>query len=162
MSKIKRALFLLLGMFIAINILPSTEVHAKKKYYFNSYITGFNTDEACSSLSDIVMLTRIIHAEAGNQDYIGKQLVADVVLNRCDKFDQSVEEVIFAKNQFSTVCDGAYQRAAYEYTAGDFTAALEEYSAKQRVDSRVLFFTAGYYNPYCVPMYVHGDHYFGR
>lgn len=135
MSKIKRALFLLLGMFIAI--LSSTEVHAKKKYYFNSYITGFNTDEACSSLSDIVMLTRIIHAEAGNQDYIGKQLVADVVLNRCDKFDQSVEEVIFAKNQFSTVCDGAYQRAAYEYTAG-------------------------YYNPYCVPMYVHGDHYFGR
>lgn len=108
-------------MFIAINILPSTEVHAKKKYYFNSYMTGFNTDVACSSLSDIVMLTRIIRAEAGNQDYIGKQLVADTVLNRCD---------------------GAYQRAAYEYTEEDFTA--------------------GYYNPYCVPMYVHGDRYFGR
>lgn len=69
-------------MFIAINILPSTEVHAKKKYYFNSYMTGFNTDEACSSLSDMVMLTRIIHAEED--------------------------------------------------------------------------FTAGYYNPYCVPMHVHG------
>lgn len=119
------------------------------------------------------MLAQLIEAEAGNQDYIGKCLVADVVLNRVrsNEFPNDVESVIFQylkdskgkkRYQFSTIVDGAYDKAAWNISEDSFKAAYQEYHAERRVDDSLLSFTAGSYNPYFTPAYVHGDHYFGR
>lgn len=151
--------------------------------YLDSYISSI--DQGIHSIEDtkeqieeeikegeIEALAQIIEAEAGNQDYIGKCLVADVVLNRVDsdKFPNSVEEVIFEKHyrksdgvwcyQFSTVKYGAYDKAGYYISVDSYAAARQEYES-ERLDDDILFFTAGYYNPCCIPAYVHGDHYFG-
>lgn len=118
------------------------------------------------------MLAQLLEAEAGNQDFKGKCLVADVVLNRAgsDLFPDTVEEVIFqyltdkygdAHYQFSTVIDGSYDDAGWYISDDSFKAAYQEYHAERRVDDRILYFTAGSYNPYCTPAYIYGDHYFG-
>ena len=48
---------------------------------------------------DLQLLACIVWAEAGNQDTYGKELVADVVLNRVDdqRFPDTIREVIFQK-----------------------------------------------------------------
>lgn len=66
------------------------------------------------SKTDKNILLRIVEAEATGEDIKGKMLVANVVLNRVnsDKFPDSVEEVVFAKRQFSPIRDGRYYRVS--------------------------------------------------
>ncbi len=56
------------------------------------------------------VLCRIVQAEAGGEDMLGKQMVADVIINRVKspKFPGSVEGVVFQGTQFSPVRDGRY------------------------------------------------------
>lgn len=117
---------------------------------------------------EIEMLAQLIEAEAGNQDFRGKCLVADVVLNRVasDIFPNTVEEVIQDRwpcVQFSTVStlDGSYEKAGWYISDDSRKAAYQEYMAERRIDANVLYFTAGSYNPFCTPAYKYGDHYFG-
>ena len=58
------------------------------------------------------ILERIVEAEAGDQDICGRQMVANVVLNRLQssKFPNTVEKVVFAHRQFSPVSNGSYYR----------------------------------------------------
>ena len=59
-------------------------------------------------------LLRIVEAEAGGEDIIGKMLVANVILNRVEneQFPDSVNEVIFQADngvtQFSPISDGRF------------------------------------------------------
>lgn len=119
--------------------------------------------EAVYSTAEIDLLACIVRAEAGNQGMQGKQLVVDVVLNRVEseRFPNTIYEVIYQRNQFSTVTDGALARAEQTVDQSDYDAVYSQLQGT-RVDQQVLFFTAGCYNPYCVPLYKCGDHYFGR
>lgn len=110
---------------------------------------------------EIELLAQLIEAEAGNQDMKGKRLVADVVLNRVesDRFPNTINEVIFQESQFSCIEDGNFEKSGWKISEDSFEAARFEY--ENRLDSYILFFTAGGYNKYCVPMYKHGAHYFG-
>ena len=83
-------------------------------------IKSLSTKEAASSKvidvskKEISMLERIVQAEAGGEDMIGKILIVNVILNRIadDSFPNNVEDVIFQnKNgeyQFSPVDDKSY------------------------------------------------------
>ena len=121
---------------------------------------------------EIEMLAQLIQAEAGNQDYRGMCLVADVVLNRVasDIFPNSVEEVIAQyltdkhggkHYQFSTFIDGSLEKAGWYISDNARKAAYQEYMAERRIDDNILSFTAGSYNPFFTPAYKYGDHYFG-
>lgn len=121
---------------------------------------------------EIEYLAQLIEAEAGTQDYYGKCLVGDVVINRVysDTFPNSITEVIDQyltdkdgdkHYQFSTVIDGSLEKAGWYISEDSFKAAWQEYMAERRIDDRILYFTAGSYNPYCTPAYKYGDHYFG-
>lgn len=61
------------------------------------------------------ILSRIVEAEAGGEDYKGKLLVANVILNRVvdSKFPNTIKEVVFQKSssgtyQFSPIADERY------------------------------------------------------
>ncbi len=120
-------------------------------------------------MEEVRLLAALVHAEAGNQDEIGKRLVVDVVLNRVDygpEFEDSIEGVIYEKTgktwQFTTAGNGMLQDALNgEATTADYEAVMKELDAEERLDDRILYFTAGSYNPYCTLAYIHGDHYFG-
>ena len=101
--------------------------------------------------AELAMLAGVVHAEAGNQDEIGRRLVADVVLNRLDddRFPNTLAGVIMQDNQFGDPAG---------YTEADMAAVQKELG--QRLDDTVLWFRTGYYHKYGVAMYQHGDHYF--
>lgn len=112
--------------------------------------------------ADLELLACLVYAEAGIEDLHGKRLVVDVVLNRVDSTDypDNIRDVIFEKNQFSTVTDGALDRAYRDVTQECYDAVALE--LEERTDSNILFFTAGGYNPYCTPMYQYQNHFFGK
>lgn len=83
------------------------------------------------------ILCKLVEAEAGAEDRIGKILVANVVLNRLenDSFPDTVEGVVFQESdgvaQFSPVSNGRYESAKpQEDTIEAVEAALkgEDYS----------------------------------
>ncbi len=64
------------------------------------------------SESDYDTLLRIVQAESGGCDIVGKILVANVILNRVesDEFPDSIYGVVYQKSQFSPVIDGSINR----------------------------------------------------
>lgn len=58
------------------------------------------------------ILERIVEAESSDQTIKGRQMVANVILNRMksEKFPNSVREIVFAGRQFSPVSNGSYYR----------------------------------------------------
>ena len=108
------------------------------------------------------LLAICVEAEAGNQDLKGRQLVADVILNRVDseRFPDTIEEVISQPPcQFTSYWDGGMD-SVVEPSPLTFEAVQRELEGRE--DTEILFFTEGKYNPYCEPLYKYGAHYFGR
>lgn len=115
--------------------------------------TSTNT-EVSFSPDEKELLAGIVHAEAGNQDFIGKRLIADVVLNRMEsiKFPNTVSAVINQPGQFTT--------PSSKYTAEDMAAVDAELN--ERLDEDVIYFRTNYYHSCGVPAYQHGDHFFNK
>lgn len=115
--------------------------------------------------ADMRMLAKLVHAEAGNQDRLGKRLVVDVVLNRVDSenYPDSIPEVIYERHgkiwQFTAAGNGMLAEAVP--TADDYAAVYTELTG-ERFDDQVLFFSAGGYQSWCMPLFQHGEHYFGK
>jgi spore germination cell wall hydrolase CwlJ-like protein len=103
---------------------------------------------------------RYIEAEAGNQGIDGKRRVYAVLNNRVEspRFPDTVEGVLYQKGQFECVSNGSIDRV----TVSDETLEAIRLEDENPSDTEVLFFTAGKYNDYCIPMYKLGDHFFGR
>lgn len=87
------------------------------------------------------LLARLVEAEAKGEPYAGKVAVAVVVLNRVDShlFPNSIRDVIYQKNQFTPVKNGAINQPA-------------SYESKKAVDEALAFRGQGsgslyFYNP---------------
>lgn len=67
-------------------------------------------DGSAISVRDFDALCAIIQCEADSEDLKGRILVANVVLNRlaCDRFPDTIEEVITSPGQFDPVTSKAY------------------------------------------------------
>lgn len=128
----------------------------------NTYGTEY--EEYISKQKDIILLARLIQAEAGNQDIEGQCLVADVVMNRLrsDKFPDSIEEIIYQEGQFGVMTDGAFEKAKGNTTPETVRiATLAVNNPEEALDSDdVLYFNTekidGVEN-----WFQHGDHWFG-
>jgi N-acetylmuramoyl-L-alanine amidase len=111
-------------------------------------------------LGDMELIAQLVEAEAGNQDFEGKCLIVDVILNRVESpdFPNTVEEVIFQEGQFSVIKNGAFDKAAWNMQESDYAAVAVEYEMHSNKD--VLYFNncsivAGTGRKFKV-----GDHYF--
>lgn len=109
---------------------------------------------------EITLIAKLTIAEAGNQSDYGKRLVIDTVLNRMDSpyFPDTVEGVIFQKYQFSPVWNGGIDK----YIPDEHIIDLVKEEINDRTNSEVIFFTAGKYGPYGVPLFQVEDHYFSK
>ena len=104
---------------------------------------------------EIDLMAQLVWHEAGNQDMVGKMLVADTVLNRVEdsRFPNTVEEVIFQKGQYTT----ARVLGRVEPTIECYGAVLSEIDG-ERYNTEVLFFGRAYG---CgKPLFQHQDHCF--
>ena len=111
-------------------------------------------------LGELELLAQLVEAEAGNQDFEGKCLVVDVVLNRVESpdFPNTIEEVIFQDGQFSVITNGAFDKAAWNMQESDYAAVMVE--TELHTNKNVLYFNncstvSGTGNKFKV-----GDHWF--
>lgn len=156
-------------------VVPSSPVHAEPPAATS--VSTIIIDEVSPASAvfdeqrdrDIRLLAQLIQAEAGIEDFDGKRLVADVVLNRRDNETDNIfrtlttiEDVVFYQNAFSSIDDGNFDEAADEISEDCYLAAEMEYDAASgsRLDNRVVYFTAGDYGKYGEHAYQHGRHYF--
>lgn len=85
------------------------------------------------------ILERIVEAEAGDQDVKGRQMVANVVINRMQskEFPNTVRGVVFAHRQFSPIANGSYDRV----TVSDRTKQAVEKALKHKDNTKgALYF----------------------
>lgn len=112
------------------------------------------------SREDVELIALVTMAEAEGECEEGKRLVIDTVLNRVDSeyFPDTVYEVIYQPNQFSSMWNGRVDRC--EVREDICELVYEELESRTNYD--VVFFTAGEYNAYGVPMFQVGNHYFSK
>lgn len=91
-------------------------------------------------LGELELLAQLVEAEAGNQDFEGKCMVVDVVLNRVESpdFPNTISEVIFQDGQFSVITNGAFDKAAWNMQESDYAAVMVETELHTNKD--VLYF----------------------
>lgn len=104
---------------------------------------------------EVTLIAKTVQAEAGNQCFEGKRLVAAVILNRVDSevFPDTVEGVLSAPGQFVTY----KSLGRTQPTIHDMMAVQMELN--ERSNAEVMFFRAGRYGT-GKPMMQVGDHYF--
>lgn len=112
------------------------------------------------SKEDVKLIALVTMAEAEGECEKGKCLVIDTVLNRVDSeyFPDTVYEVIYQPNQFSSMWNGRVDRCEVREDICDLV--YEELESRSNYD--VVFFTAGEYSAYGVPMFQVGNHYFSK
>lgn len=118
--------------------------------------------------SDYYWLTRIVEAEAGDQDEIGKILVVNVIVNRVksDRFPNTIKSVIFQNDGRTYQFEPVKNERIYDMNPTDSTIECvnralngEDYS------EGALFFTmktssGSWFNTSLTFLFVHGAHYF--
>lgn len=109
------------------------------------------------------ILEKIAMSEAEGEDTQGKALVIMVVLNRVrsDSFPDTVEEVVFQKNQFSPVANGRYDSVEPD---SDCRAALEMVRHGWDGSQGALYFESRsdstWHREHLKYLFRHGNHYF--
>lgn len=136
---------------VRVEVIKEKPVQAEREIV-TLYLERDADHETNLSTDDKILLAGLVHAEAGNQDEIGKRLVADVVLNRVDsdRFPDTLAGVIMQEGQFVEPADN--------YTDADMLAVEKELEA--RLDGDVLYFRTKEYHKHGTPLYQHGAHYF--
>ena len=116
--------------------------------------------EELATIEEIELIALITMAEAEGECELGKRLVIDTILNRVDSehFPNTIKEVIYQPNQFTSVYNGRVDRCY----ATDYICQLVEEELRLRENSEVVFFTAGRYSDYGVPMMQVENHYFSK
>jgi len=107
---------------------------------------------------EIDLIALVTMAEAEGESDLGKRLVVDVILNRLDhpSFPDTIYDIIYQKNQFTSMTNGRADRC---YVKDDIRQlVLEEIS--NRTNNKVLYFRAGRYHSFGVPLFKEGNHYF--
>ena len=106
---------------------------------------------------DVELIAKTVQAEAGNQDFTGKRMVAAVILNRVESktFPDDVEAVLSQEHQFSTF------RYLNSVKATDEDVLAVQMEIISRSDAEIMFFRTGRFGTGSAVAKV-GDHYFSK
>ena len=110
------------------------------------------------TMDDVVLLAKLVLAEAEGEPEMGKRLVIDTVLNRLDYIDfpNTVYDVIYQPYHYSPAWDGRIE--LFSELEDAFKLVVEE--IQNRTNSEVLYFRTDNYHEFGTPMEQVGNHYF--
>lgn len=110
------------------------------------------------SQNEIDLIALVTMAEAEGETELGKRLVIDTILNRMDDphFPDTVYDVIYYPNAFSSMWNGRVDRCQ---VMPEIVELVKE-ELLERTNYECVFFTAGGYSTYGVPMFQEDNHYF--
>ena len=156
---------------IAIRVSKENEFFSPKMHRVNYQVIQ-KENRIVLDENDYDISCCIVEAEAGGEDYLGKKLVAEVVLNRVEsaKFPNTVEEVVFQQEdgvyQFSPVADGRF----YRVTVSEETKQAVDAALTGEDESRgALYFinrkysstkALWWFDNRCTPLFFYGGHEF--
>ena len=108
--------------------------------------------------NSVELMAKVVEAEAGNQNLLGKRMVADVILNRVrdEDFPDTIVDTILEENAFAVIDNGMYEKV--EISEETWTAVwmeLQEISYPE-----VFYFCSTGFHEYGTPWNKIGDHYF--
>ena len=103
-------------------------------------------------LTDDDILVAVAMSEAGNQDVLGMAFVIMTVLNRCDYYNATVEQIVNTPNAYSYPYYGTVSHNAY--------IALDLAKEYRHIFKPIAWFQTGSYPVYGEPAFKWGDHYF--
>ena len=102
---------------------------------------------------DVYELATLVYLESGTESYECQKAIASVVIHRMQNDDLTLQEVIYAKNQFSP----AYLIAQNHPSDSTLAAVKDVLQNGPSIPNYVTFFRADYYHnwseliiPYCV------------
>ena len=104
-------------------------------------------------LTDDDMIAMVVMREAGNQEMIGKVAVVMTILNRCDYFDATVEQIVTAPNQYAYPCTG-------EISPDCYRAIKIARKNRDLFPSTMMWFLPSGFPEYGEPYMKIQDHYF--
>ena len=150
----------------AMHIRRNTQFQKKKELItvernnMERHMASNGTENAILSENDRYLLALIAMAEAEGESELGKRLVIDTVLNRVDscEFPNTIYEVIYQKNQFSSISDGRADKIKDQIDTDIYRLVDDETYIRQNYE--VLYFTADHYGQYGSPAFSEGNHYF--
>lgn len=146
---------------------PATEVITEPVTEPETQVVYNSVDFAISE-NDYYWLCKIVEAEAGNQDEIGKILVANVIINRVESgdFPDTIKSVIFQNNGRTYQFEPVKNERIYDMNPTDNTiSCVDRALAGEDYSDGALFFTMktsgrSWFNTKLTLLFVHGDHYF--
>jgi spore germination cell wall hydrolase CwlJ-like protein len=121
------------------------------------------------TIKEYNVLLRIVEAEAGGEDIIGKMLVANVIMNRVNssRFPDTVTEVVYQKNhngraQFSPTVDGRMEsvKVTLETEIAVLRALCGEDSSNGALYFRSKRINSAWHDRALERVLVHGNHIF--
>ena len=116
-----------------------------------------------TNLNDIQLLARLIQSEAGNEPYMGKLAVGNVVLHRVKEDKSNIEDTIYKKGQF----DGVNTNNFYSQPNNEsIQAAIEVLNGREVLSDSYFFVNLNVASPSCAKtdnfITRIGDHWFFR
>lgn len=121
-----------------------------------------STDQILNEFSysegEIDLIAICTMAEAEGEPELGQRLVIDTILNRVEHedFPNTVKEVIYAPNQFSSMTNGRAERCYVKESIRN----LVIHEITDRTDQTVLYFRTGHFHDFGIELYKIGNHYF--
>lgn len=145
---------------VVIMVLCTVSVRAEEPVMADNLPTHVYEDRVLAERTEVTeeeidMLAHLVKAEAGNQTFLGKQLVVDVVLNRMrsSRFPDTVSGVIYSPGQFA--CSGYFMNK--KPSEEDYEAVYAEIENRQ--NEEVVYFRTGHYGS-GTPLFKEDAHYF--
>lgn len=107
----------------------------------------------------IYYVAQCVEAEAGNQGYMGKVYVADVIYNRYyNRGYEFLTDVINEPGQFECVSNGSIN--SVEPTAETIFIVQEEWL--EQTNTQIMYFKTDGYHEFAQPCFKERDHYFSK
>ena len=129
-------------------------------------ISEYYDVEVVDTLTDdeIELVALVAMAEAEGECEEGQRLVIDTVLNRVEdsRFPDTIEDVIFQPNQFTSMHNGRSERCDTESELYFALCKMVKEEYYERTNSDVIFFTSVGYSAYGTPLFKIGNHYFSK
>jgi len=142
----------LLGMIAAQE--PTEEPHTETEREIIELPWDFGIDEEPELTEyNIQLLARVAMSEAGREPFLGKVAVVTTVLNRCDNWGMSTEEVVYSPNQYWLGDNGTPSEECFRAVA----FAIEN---RDIFPDDMMYFRKKHYHTFGEPYTQIGAHYF--
>ena len=108
--------------------------------------------------NSVELMAKVVEAEAGNQNLLGKRMVVDMILNRVrdEEFPDTIVDVVFEENAFAVIGNGMYEQV--EISEETWAAV---YMELEKISYPGLFYFCSIgFHEYGTPWNKIGDHYF--